>query len=210
MTSSLPQRLGLSKREAAPEDFPPSKAARHGDHAEEQGVETLLDDTASAEPHQKVPRTSPQGSPPSASGSLYPPHFAGTIQQMLDVGEIDDEVWEDDVADYIEPGDMVINVGDDDYTPAAEGKPPQVTAAELSSLDEAAGYEQINRLLEMAALQEPTHEDLEEGVVLSTQRVMDWRFREQRWRRRCRFVAGEFKGFDKGSASTFAPTLEQG
>ena len=86
---------------------------------------------------------------------------------MLDVGEIDDEVWEDDVADYIEPGDMVINVGDDDDTPADEGKPPQVTAAELASLDEA-GYEEITPLLEMVVLQEPTHEDLEEGVILST------------------------------------------
>ena len=117
--------------------------------------------------------------------AVYPPHFAGTIQQVLAVGEIDDEVWTDDVADYIEPGDTVINVGDDD-TPADEGRPPQVTAAELSSLDEAARYEETTRLLEMGVLQEPTHEDLEEGVILSTRSVMDWRFREQRWRRRCR------------------------
>ena len=93
--------------------------------------------------------------------AVYPPDFAGTIQQVLAVGEIDDEVWTDDVADYIEPGDMVINVGDDD-TPADEGRPPQVTAAELSSLDEAARYEETTRLLEMGVLQEPTHEDLEE------------------------------------------------
>jgi len=78
---------------------------------------------------------------------------------------------------------MVINLGEDDGTPADEGKPPQVTAAELGSLDEAAGY----------VLQEPTAEDLEEGVALSTRSVMDGRFREQRWRRRCRFVAREFK-----------------
>ena len=36
------------------------------------------------------------------------------------------------------PGHMVINLGEDDGTPADEGKPPQVTAAELRSLDEAA------------------------------------------------------------------------
>jgi hypothetical protein len=45
----------------------------------------------------------------------------------LDVGEIDDEVWGDDVAYNIEPGDMVINLGEDGGTPADEGKPPQVT-----------------------------------------------------------------------------------
>ena len=124
----------------------------------------------------------------------------------MDVGEIDDEVWEDDVAYYIEPGDMVINLGEDGGTPADEGKPPQVTAAELASLDEAeaAGYDEITRLFEMNVLQEPTAEDLEEGAVLSARSVMDWRFREQRWRRRCRFVAREFNGSDKGSASTFA------
>ena len=72
-----------------------------------------------------------------------------------------------------------------------------MTSEELASLDEAAGYEEITRLLEMDVLQEPTNEDLEDGVVLSTRSVMDWRFREQRWRRRCRFVAREFKGSDK-------------
>ena len=100
--------FGVGKHEAAPEDFPPNKSARHGDQEEVPGAETLADDTASAEPQQKVPRTSPQSSPTSASGSnLYPPHFAGTIQQVLAVGETDDEVWENDVADYIEPGGMV-------------------------------------------------------------------------------------------------------
>ena len=100
--------FGVGKHEAAPEDFPPNKSARHGDQEEVPGAETLAGDTASAEPQQKVPRTSPQSSPTSASGSnLYPPHFAGTIQQVLAVGETDDEVWENDVADYIEPGGMV-------------------------------------------------------------------------------------------------------
>ena len=44
-----------------------------------------------------------------------------------------------------------------------------LTAAELASVDEAeaAGYDEITRLFEMNVLQEPTAEDLEEGVVLS-------------------------------------------
>ena len=44
---------------------------------------------------------------PVGVSNLYPPHFAGTIQQVLAVGETDDEVWENDVADYIEPSGMV-------------------------------------------------------------------------------------------------------
>ena len=35
---------------------------------------------------------------------------------------------------------------------------------------------------------------------------MDWRFRNQKWQRRCHYVAREFRGGDKGMASTFAPT----
>ena len=39
---------------------------------------------------------------------------------------------------------------------------------------------------------------------------MDWRFRNQKWQRRCRYVAREFKAGDRGSASTFAPTSGAG
>ena len=35
---------------------------------------------------------------------------------------------------------------------------------------------------------------------------MDWRFQNQKWQRRCRYVAREFRAGDKGSAATFAPT----
>ena len=64
----------------------------------------------------------------------------------------------------------------------------------------------ISRLLEMGVLEEPSAEDLEQGVILSTRSVMDWRVHDQEWQRRCRFVAKEFKGTDRGTAATFAPT----
>eukprot|EP00435_Cladocopium_sp_Y103_P053271 s1775_g17.t1 len=67
------------------------------------------------------------------------------------------------------------------------GKPPEIDADELAALDEAAGYEEINRLLDMQVLQEPIEEDLELGAVLSTRSVMDWRWRNQKWQRRCRY-----------------------
>ena len=51
------------------------------------------------------------------------------------------------MADYIENDDNT--AGDDPgELPADEGKPP-TRPSELESLDEAAGYKEINRLLEM-------------------------------------------------------------
>ena len=114
---------GKVKRSAPEEQLSPNKAARHGDTAENLG-ETVMDDSTVEEPHAKAPRLSPQGSPSSASGSnLYPLQFAGHIQQVLEIGEIDDEIWENEVADYIENDD---NTAGDDLgeLPADEGSHP--------------------------------------------------------------------------------------
>ena len=48
--------------------------------------------------------------------------------------------------------------------------------------------------------------ELEQGNVLTTKMIYDWRVREQNWRRRARYVAMEFRGNDKGTTATFAPT----
>ena len=130
---------------------------------------------------------------------------------MREVGEVDDEEWEQEVADSLE-SDWIDLAGDDDVAAEQcdEGKPPVVSPEELEAMDEAAGFEEITRLLEMKVICEPSLEDLEHGTVLSTRRVMDWRFRNQKWQRRCRYVAREFKGGDKGMASTFAPTSGAG
>ena len=95
---------------------------------------------------------------------MYPPQFAGHIQQVLEIGEIDDEIWENEVADYIENDDNTAgdNLGE---LPADEGKPPTLSPSELESLDKAAGYKEINRLLEMGVLEEPSLDDLEQGTV---------------------------------------------
>lgn len=39
-----------------------------------------------------------KGSPSSASGQLFAPHYAGNIQRVQEVGEVDDENWEQEVA----------------------------------------------------------------------------------------------------------------
>ena len=48
--------------------------------------------------------------------------------------------------------------------------------------------------------------ELEQGNVLTTKMIYDWRVREKNWRRRARYVAMEFRGNDKGTTATFAPT----
>lgn len=77
----------------------------------------------------------------------------------------------------------------------------------------ASGYEEIERLLAMTVLREPNQDELERGTPLSTRgtplctrSVYDWRFRDRKWKRRCRFVAREFRSGDRGDALTFAPT----
>ena len=57
----------------------------------------------------------------------------------------------------------------------------------------------------MNVLRDPTEEELQKGVAISTRSVFDWRYRDG-WKRRCRFVAREFKGYSKNTAETFAPT----
>ena len=106
----------------------------------------------------------------------------------------------------LEPEWIALGGGDGDEGQIDEGRPPEVDPDELAQLDEAAGFEEIKRLLEMKVIEEPSAEDLELGVVLSTRSVMDWRFGNQKWQRRCRYVAREFRAGEKGLAATFAPT----
>ena len=84
--------------------------------------------------------------------------------------------------------------------------PPEVGPEELEKIEAAAGQEEIQRLLAMGVLEEPSVEDIENGIILTTRSVFDWRVRNGRWKRRCRYVAREFRGQDQTTAETFAPT----
>ena len=77
---------------------------------------------------------------------------------------------------------------------------------ELEKIEAAAGQEEIQRLLNMGVLKEPSTSDLENGSILTTRSVFDWRVRNGKWKRRCRYVAREFRGNDQTTAETFAPT----
>ena len=140
------------------------------------------------EPEAKVPKTSPEGSPSSSPSRLFAPHSAENVQHVMEVGEVDDEQREEEIAEFLEQDWVALGGDDGDGPQIDEGRPPQVSSEELTALDEAAGFEEIKRLLEMKVIEEPSQEDLEHGVVLSTRSVMDWRFRGQKWQRRCRYV----------------------
>jgi hypothetical protein len=66
------------------------------------GEEAVLDDSNVKEPEAKALKTSPEGSP-SSSSRLFAPHYAGNIQHVMEIGEVDDEQWEEDVAGYSSP-----------------------------------------------------------------------------------------------------------
>ena len=87
-----------------------------------------------------------------------------------------------------------------------EGTPPEVGPMELERIEAAAGQEEIQRLLDMGVLKEPSTSDLENGSILATRSVFDWRVRNCKWKRRCRYVAREFRGHDQTTSETFAPT----
>ena len=177
-----------TKRSHGGECFSPHKSTKL-DVAATGGEKAALDDSNVREPETKVPKTIPEGSLSSSSSRLFALHYAGNIQHVMEVGEVDDEQWEEDIARYLEPDWVALGDGDGDDDQVDEGRSPEVDPDELAQLDEAAGFEEIARLLEMKVIEEPSVEDLEQAVVLCTRSVMDWRFRNQKWQRRCRYVA---------------------
>ena len=69
---------------------------------------------------------------------------------------MDDEQWEEDVAGHLEPDWIALGGGDGDDDQIDEGRPPEVDSDELAQLDEAAGFEEITRLIEMKVIEEPS------------------------------------------------------
>ena len=157
----------------------------------------MLDDTAEKEPRPKNPRvSSPEGSPTH----LYAPHYAGGVNRVeKELHPVNEEQWEMEVEDFLN------DEQDAEWTMVEldtvdEGQPPQVDEETMKEIEAAAGQEEISRLLTMGVIREPTHQEVEQGEILTTRSV------DGKWKRRCRFVAREFKGNDVSSSKTFAPT----
>ena len=161
--------------------------------------EEMVDDSKVDEPQQKAARRDPASSP----SSLHKPYFAGDVRQVQH--PVNDEPWEEEMESFIDHG------ATQDWDPLDidaldEGCPPEVSEEELRVIEEAAVHEEIHRLLQMGVLRDPTEEELMTGDILTTRSVFDWRVRERKWKRRCRFVAREFRGSDGSTSKTFAPT----
>ena len=88
---------------------------------------------------------------------------------------MNDEAWEEEVESYMDGGEAeewpIVDLEED----LDEGHPPEVSSEELKIIEEAAGQEEIERLLKMKVLEEPTEEELEQGSILTTRSVYDWR-----------------------------------
>lgn len=182
--------------------LPPGQEPQ-ADGPRDVGGEVLVDDSEVREPSTKSRKTENldfdrSGSP--SSGRLFSPHYAGSV---LTVGAVDDEAWEEEVGSYLEED---IAMEEPESEPQHEGSPPTLSPGDLEQVEIAAGFEEIERLLKMGVIRDPTQEELEQGTPLSTRSVYDWRFRENKWKRSCRFVAREFRGGDRGDATAFAPT----
>ena len=94
---------------------------------------------------------------------------------------------------------------------------PEVTESQLQELDREAMLTEINRLTAMKALarkplqeleREEERENQEENSQgtkwLTAKFVFDWRFRNNRWTRRARLVARQFRGQEVRN-DTFSP-----
>ena len=99
----------------------------------------------------------------------------------------------------------------DDYVECSFSKqqekdgPPKLTDEELAQLDRDASLEELVRLTNMGVISEYGNKTGEE-MVLDTRLVFDWRFRDERWKRRARLVAREFRSGDASNEETFSPT----
>ena len=85
--------------------------------------------------------------------------------------------------------------------------PPEVSPEELDSMNQEAAVEELNRLSKIGVIEEFA----ESGASGSEKRmdlreVYDWRYRDGKWRRRCRIVAREYRAGATSTAETFSPT----
>ena len=85
--------------------------------------------------------------------------------------------------------------------------PPNISPEELAWLDAEATQLELERLRQLDVIDTvPADVDVEQCVKLDTRLVRDWKFREEKWRRRARLVAREFRHGDCSGAETCSPT----
>lgn len=86
-------------------------------------------------------------------------------------------------------------------------KPPDVTSEELAALDQEATQAEITKLKKLGVIEEIPAEACEDGrKYVDLTSVFNWKFRDQRWQRKYRIVAREYRQQFGTSAETFSPT----
>ena len=144
----------------------------------------------------------------SPSRGLYPPLFAGRVSQEDDIFHWDEH--EDLTAiegEDVEYEDLVEEEMEDEPKNDQGESPPEVSPEKLDSMDQEAAVEELNRLSKIGVIEEFA----ESGASGSEKRmdlreVYDWRYRDGKWRRRCRIVAREYRAGAASTADTFSPT----
>ena len=92
-----------------------------------------------------------------------------------------------------------------------EDGPPTVSPEKLAELDAQAALDEVAKLYEMHVIapEEIDVRTIPSHKLVDTTIASDWRYRESKWRRRCRIVAREFKS-DNTDENSFAPTTTFG
>ena len=156
----------------------------------------------------KKVREGESSEPVSPSRGLYPPLFAGRVSQEDDIFHWDEH--EDLTAiegEDVEYEDLVEEEMEDEPKNDQGESPPEVSPEKLDSMDQEAAVEELNRLSKIGVIEEFA----ESGASGSEKRmdlreVYDWRYRDGKWRRRCRIVAREYRAGAASTADTFSPT----
>ena len=146
--------------------------------------------------------------PTSPAKGLYPPLFAGRVSQEDDVFHWDEH--EDLTAlegEDVEYEDLVEEEMEDEPKNDQGETPPEVSPEKLDSMDQEAAVEELNRLSKIGVIEEFA----ESGAsgfekIMDLREVYDWRYRDGKWRRRCRIVAREYRAGAASTADTFSPT----
>ena len=162
----------------------------------------------SEESAAKKTREGEGSEPVSPSRTLYPPLFAGRVSQEDDVFHCDEH--EDLTAvegEDVEYEDLVEEEMEDAPKNAQGETPPELSPEALDAMDQEAAVEELDRLSKIGVIEEFVESCASgEERRMDLREVYDWRFRDGKWRRRCRIVAREYRAGATSAAETFSPT----
>ena len=83
--------------------------------------------------------------------------------------------------------------------------PPELSEHEMDQVDAESRKTEVKRLLDMGVLEQVSSLP-ENAELLQTKHVMDWRYREAKWKRRARLVCKQLKIWDPNRTDVYAPS----